>query len=466
LFQDEAALDKALKHLRAKMLAWNRFLLDKGNILVWVIPDGSEGRLGVGVNQLEDRLRAKLGLDPAKRPDPTAVKSDDLPTGWAVINAQKAHTPEEIAVLLKDLPLPAVGELRDGWSQTVGKAGTDETVHIVSVRAFESEPVQEAIPAMRTIDPPANKEMKILHSSNRFVALVYGSRDPAKQAVFEALSKKMADRLGYSADDLRPQGKGVEASFDDQGMTLVFDVNGVNARELTRSGSWDVQFWTRYNVGFTFKTKPPELAKSGKNLRGTLRVPMSPDLRILMDVIPSWLSGRIAWSASKDARQIDFSFNDLESKIPAVYRKAFGSTFLDERDIPKGWNWGREWENASTPFVATDDRERAWMLEFFDDVGKPDAASLRLGYAASLVPPGKPEGFEGAIVLLYEFNDEETAAKMAEKAKGAKNLARSDKQWIEVSGKRLMMALLYGSNADAERGLAKVAASVKARLGP
>jgi len=466
-FKDDAAIDRALKHLQKNYLSWNRFLLDKAHVMAWVVPEGNDGRMSVGLNEIEDKLRAKLLIEPAKRIDPSALKDDDLPAGWTVLSPAKIYKGIETATLLallKELPLPDANDIREGWVATVGKAGTPETVQIVSLRTFESEPVSEAVPALRTYDPPAGKEMKILAESSRVVVLIHGTRDPAKQAPFDELSKKISTRLGYSADDLRPKAKGVDVAFDDQGMTVIFDVDGVSARELSKV-EWDVQLWTSYNVGFKMKMKAPEFSRSGKMLRGTLRVPMSGDLREFLEMVPDWVSARVTWSTAKDERAFDFSISNTAEKVPAAYRKAFGSILLAERDMPKGWGWAREWEGVHVPTVADEDETRAWLLkEFFSDIERPDTASLHLGYVAALAPNAKIEQFEGAVVLILEFTDAETAGKLAEKAKAAKNLARSDKQWVEVSGKRVLVGLVFGANPDAERAIGKVVASVKSRL--
>ena len=466
--KDAASLDKLLKQFQQRWLVYNRVLLDKENVLVWIVGATSDGRLNPVVQELEDKFRGKLALGPAKRADTSLVTDADLPAGWTALSGpervSKAGEFDKLLAPLKEMIQPKIEDLRDGWIGSFGEKGSNVAAHFVSLRFFEDDPVRELVQALRTCDPPPSKEMEVLAYSNRLIVAFHDTRDPAKQAPFAALCAKVSERIGYSAGRLDVKAKGIETLFDETGMTLVFEVEGANARTLTSRGPWAVTLWTRWNYGYDLTLPPPALLRVGNKLKGALKIPMNNDLRLFLEVVPNWVSARAKWDAKAEL-QFDFSLSDIDEKLPAVYKKAFGTLFLIDNDLPPGWHAAREWDHRGVPEITSgEDVAKSSALSFFDDVGKPDLSSVRFTYVTALVPQAKIENFEGLVIVMLEFADDASAKALADKARAAKNLARSDKAWIEGSGRRLVIGLLYGSNGDAERAGAKVVASVKTRL--
>jgi tRNA A-37 threonylcarbamoyl transferase component Bud32 len=468
--KDPAALDKLLKQFQQKWLIYNRALLDKENVLVWVVGATSDGRLNPVVQSFEDLFRTKLALGPAKRVDNSLVTDADLPAGWTALSGpdkvSKAGEIDRLLAPLKGMIEPKIEDIRDGWLGSFGEKGSNVAAHFVSIRFFEDDPVRELVQALRTCDPPPSKEMEVLAYSNRLIVAFHDTRDPAKQAPFVALCAKISERIGYSAGRLDVRAKGVETVFDESGMSLVFEVEGANARTLTGRGPWAVTLWTRWNYGYDLTLPPPALTRIGSKLKGTLKIPMNEELRLFLEVVPTWVSARAKWDAKAEL-QFDFSLSDIDEKLPAIYRKAFGILFFVDNDLPPGWQTAREWDRRHMPVIASgEDVEKGGVLSFFDDVGKPAASTVRFTYLNALVPQAKLENFEGLVFVMLEFVDDASAKALADKVREAKNLARSDKAWVELAGRRLVIGLLYGSNGDAERTGAKVVASVKARMNP
>jgi hypothetical protein len=453
---DAKGLDAVVKVFRERHLpAWNSALIDKEDVALWLDGDQS-GRTAPVVEGVEDRLRAKMGLAPVKREDPTAIRPEDLPPKWGVT---QPAAPADLAVELKGLPQPQAGDVRGAWAASVGEGAT--VARVVSARFYESDPAKAFLKAMRTVDPPAGTEMRVLNGGTRIVAASYPESAP--QEPFRALVAAMAKRIGYSSDDWQIEDKVLGTALDEKALTVSFEIAGIPRKELCRGGRWEIKVWCGNRREIVAQRPVPEAwSMEEHRLRTSISLPVEGNFRRFLETRPRWLTVRIRWGGEKDP-QIDLSNIALDGRWPPSLKQAFGRLALTEKDMPLGWYVGTRWRNLGVPQYAYLPEDAVPIAALVEDAVRVDPAKLEMGYLAAVGTDLKLEKFQVILVILLRMPDADARREVVEKLKGSKNPGKSDRHEVWETGDAVGIGLIFGVNDDAGRAFDKIVAAMKAK---